>query len=431
MAMTSTSKKNSKARKEGLQIDPNVEAAESKSNEDKAVVNAKGVENKESAKKDQAKKKSVKKEKDSPAVVSKQDSKKKKGAQVYFVKVSPLDVALSIRHLSIMLRSGMPLTESIAVIVDQAADERIKAAYLDIQEKVSGGTSIAKAMEPHEKIFPHVIRSVIDVGEQGGTLEGNLIFLADFLKKSHELSRKIKGAMTYPMIIGGLTAVEMLGVIFFIMPQLDSLFSSFENIPVFTRFLMDASNFIQNNILLMLGIGFIVWLFQLFFFKTKVGIRTKETISLSFPIVKDMNQKHILTSFSRTLGILLESGIPIVRALEISGDTVGNGIYTEILQKVAEEVKGGTSVASALEKYPKYFPSIFTKMINIGEETGTLEENLLFLHEFYTEEVTEMSSNLATLMEPILLIFIGAMIGLLALTIISPIYQLTGSINSQ
>jgi type IV pilus assembly protein PilC len=360
-----------------------------------------------------------------------QKKKKKKGGEVYFSAVSPLDVALSIRHLSLMLRSGMPLTDGLEVIVDQAADKRLQDAYADIRDQVSGGTSMAKAMGDHPKIFPHVIRSVVDVGEQGGTLENNLIFLADFLKQSHELSRKVKGAMTYPMIVGGLTVVEMLGVIFYIMPQLDSLFSSFENIPAFTRMLMDSSKFIQENVFLMLGIGFVIWLVQFFYFKTKVGIRTKEKISLSFPIVKDMNQKHILTSFSRTLGILLESGIPIVKALEISGDTVGNSLYSEVLRKVAEDVKGGTSVAQALEKYPKFFPATFTKMINIGEETGTLEENLMFLHEFYSEEVTEMASNLTTLMEPILLIFIGAMIGLLALTIISPIYQLTGSINSQ
>jgi len=354
---------------------------------------------------------------------------KKKGVEIYFSKVSPLDIAMAIRHLALMLKAGMPIAEALSILVEQSEDKRLGRAFADLSTKVNSGTSLAIAMKDHPKIFSKVVSSVVDVGEQGATLEINLIFLASFLKSNYELQRKIKGALSYPMIILGITVLEMTGVIFYILPKLDDLFSSFDNVPVFTQFLMDLSEFVRGNIFLMLG-GGIVWLVSYkIFMKSKWGIYIKEYLSLHFPIVKDLTQKNVLTTFSRTLGILLESGLPIVHAIEISAETIENGFYSKSLVKISQSVKGGNTLASALDKYPELYPKTYTKMIEIGEKTGSLEDNLLYLHEFYTEEVKDMADNLTTLLEPILLVFIGAMIGLLALSVVTPIYQLTGSIN--
>lgn len=362
---------------------------------------------------------------------NKKSKKKKKGGEFYFSKVSPLDVAMSIRHLALMLKAGMPLSDALHVLEGQSSDKRLQDAFADLSVQVQKGTALAEAMEKHPKIFSFIVRSVISVGEQGATLEGNLIFLAEFLKQSYELERKVKGAMTYPMIVFGLTVTEMLGVIFYILPKLDALFSSFDNIPAFTEFMLNSSKYITENIYAIAGGSVTFVTVYKVFMKTKAGKKLKEYMAINFPIIKDLNRKHILTNFSRTLGILLESGLPIVTALDISADTVGNSFYTNIIKDVHDNVKEGNTLASSLEEYAKYFPGTFTKMIAIGEETGTLEENLLYLHDFYTEEVTDMAENLTTLLEPILLVFIGAMIGLLALSVISPMYQLTGSINSQ
>lgn len=426
-----TKKKEEPKEKEGLVIDSAFEEAEKerveKAKEPKEEGKTEATEGGEESKVEGKPKKSKKKEeKKAPVELPK---KKKKGKQIYLTKVSPLDVALAIRHIALMLRAGLTITDAVEVLTDQAEDPRLKEAFADVFGQIQAGQSLASAMERHPKIFPHVVTSVIAVGEQGATLEKNLIFLTDFLKQSYELARKVKGAMTYPLIVFGLTVVEMFGVIFYILPKLDSLFSTFDNIPAFTQALLSGSAFIRDNFWVLVG-GFVVLLIvQRIFFKTKKGIRIKEYLSLNFPIIKEMNQKHILTSFARTLGILLESGIPIVRAIEISTETIGNGIYGDILMEVHNDVREGNNLAQSLSKHKKYFPATFIKMINIGEETGTLEDNLLYLHDFYLEEVTEMANNLTTLLEPILLIFIGAMIALLALTIISPIYQLTGSIN--
>lgn len=342
--------------------------------------------------------------------------------------VTALDIALSIRHLSIMLKSALSLSDAIKSLSTQTDNAKLKGVFAEIYDDIDSGMTMAESMEKHPKIFSKIVVSVISIGEQGGTLEKNLLFLADFLKKNHELNQKVKGAMIYPVIVFGLTFSEMLGVMFFILPKLDALFTSFEDIPAFTKFVLNMAEFIRQNALGIFG-GLIVFIIAMKnFLKTKTGKRIKDKIFLKFPIIKNLNRGHILANLARTIGILLESGMPLLESLQISTNTVTNSLYNEVLEKVHKEVKEGNTLAEVLTKYPDYFPSTFVKIIEVGEETGTLEENLLYLYQFYAEEVEEMSNNLATLLEPILLIFIGLMIGALAITIIAPVYQLTGSI---
>jgi type IV pilus assembly protein PilC len=385
------------------------------------------------AKKEKTKVKTKKKRKGDidkgPNLVSGKKKGKKKGGEIYFSKVSPLDIAMSIRHLALMLKAGMPIADALVILQEQSSDKRLGRAFEDLADQVNSGTTLAEAMRAHPKIFTKVVASVIDVGEQGATLETNLIFLAQFLKADYELQRKIKGALAYPMIIFGITVAEMMGVIFYILPKLDTLFSSFDNVPAFTQFLMDLSGFLRENAVMAVVVTVVFVIIYKIFMKSKAGVKVKEYFSLHFPVVKEITKKNTLTTFSRTLGILLESGLPIVKAIEISSETIGHGTYSRALIDVAKSVKEGNNLSSSLDKYPDLFPKTYTKMIEIGEETGSLEDNLLYLHEFYTEEVKDMAENLTTLLEPILLVFIGAMIGLLALSVVSPIYQLTGSIN--
>lgn len=344
-------------------------------------------------------------------------------------KISVLDVVLSIRHLSIMLKSSMPLSEALVVLEEQTNNEKLSVIYGEINADVQAGMSMSESMRKYPNAFTHVMVSVINVGEQGGTLEKNLIFLADFLKENYELSRKVKGALVYPMVVFGLTAVEMLGVVFFIFPQLESLFESFEDPPVMTRIVLELTQFLQDYWPALLVGGIVVFVLMKQFLKTKIGKRFKDNVALKFPVFKELNRKHILTNFSRTLGILLESSIPITESIKISAGTLENHIYREAVEDVYKRVTEGQNLAQALKAHPNEFPPTYVKMIQVGEDTGTLEDNLEYLHDFYAEEVVEMSNNLATLLEPVLLVFIGLMIGLLAIMIIGPIFQMTGSID--
>lgn len=346
-----------------------------------------------------------------------------------FHRVSQVNLALSIRHLSVMLESGLALEDSLDVLGKQSPDPLLREAYIDILKEVRSGKTTSSAMRKYPKIFSDVIISIVEVGEQGGTLEKNLSFLAVFLKKNYELLRKVKGAMVYPIIILLLTSVEMLGVIYFILPKMESLFNAFENPPFMTMMVINISKFMRENIFFILIAVFIFVVVAYRFFKTKTGQDFKDRLIINIPIIKELARKNILATFSRTLGILLESGIPLSDALKITTSTTGNVVYARIFQELQSEVQKGKNIADILERYPKDFPALYVKMIDVGEKTATLEDNLLYLYDFYAEEVEEMSNNMSTIIEPLLLIFIGLMVALLAIAIVGPIYQLTGNIN--
>ncbi|MCA9382922.1 type II secretion system F family protein [Candidatus Dojkabacteria bacterium] len=362
--------------------------------------------------------------------------KKKKKKQSIFNKslsfgsgVSQLDVALAIRHLSIMLKSALALSDALTSLQAQTTNKKLAEIWGEIHDDVESGKTMADSMKKYKQVFSDIIISVISIGEQGGTLEKNLIFLSDFLKKNYELNRKVKGALVYPVVVMLLTFGEMSGVVFFILPSLGALIEQFETTPAMTLFILHLADFLRENILYVGLVTIILGIFARFYFRTKMGIRIKAIAALKFPIVKKLSEGQTLANFSRTLGILLESGIPIAEALSITSNTTTNVIYREKLIKVAKDVSDGKTVAESLSQYKKFFPETYTRIIEVGEQTGTLEENLLYLYDFYAEDVEEISNNLATLLEPILLVFIGIMIALLALTVIGPIYQLTGSIS--
>jgi type IV pilus assembly protein PilC len=233
----------------------------------------------------------------------------------------------------------------------------------------------------------------------------------------------------YPMIVLAMSIVEMIGVIFFILPRMDDLFAAFDDPPATTKMILTFTEFIRDNTPVLLASIIGTFVMALVYFSTKRGKITRDKLLLKIPIMKDLTKKNILSTLARTLTVLLESGIPIQSAINITGESTSNVVYKDLIKKIEVSVKGGENIAESMARYPKYFPPTFVKMIQIGEQTGSLEDNLTYLYEFYAEEVEEMSNNLATLLEPLMLIFIGLMIGLLAIMIVTPIYQLTGQIN--
>jgi len=362
--------------------------------------------------------------------LEKSKSAKKKGG-IYIGGISELEVALSVKHLSVMIKSGLALQEAVEVLVKNTSNPKLSDVWEKIAQEIKGGKTLSDSMENHKKHFSSIIISIISIGEQSGTLEKNLLFLAEYLKEKNELQRKIKGALMYPMIVFGLTAAEMMGMMFFILPKLDSFFSSFKDIPDLTKGIMNLSRFVrENTLVIILGVVIFVILFRLFL-KTNLGKIIKDKLALNVPIIKTINKSNVLATFSRTMGILLESGLPLAKGLEISAKTINSRTYRRVLTEIYDKVTKGETVSSVMESYQKYFPPTFIKMIEVGEQTGSLEENMNYLYDFYSAEVKDMSNNLTTLLEPLLLIFVGAMIGLLALIIISPIYQLTGTINAR
>lgn len=346
-----------------------------------------------------------------------------------FDKVPELNIAMAIRHMSVMLRSGISLANTVNIMSEQSENAILRKVFASIYKTIQKGVSLAESMKRYPKVFSSIIVSIIEVGEQGGGLDQNLLFLSDYLKKKHDLQKKINGALLYPMIVLFLTAVEMSGVIFFVLPKLETLFLTFKNIPAYTVAIMQATRFIRLNWYYLLAGGLVIALFMYLYFRTPKGKVTLSKISLSFPILNQVVKLQILTSVARTIGVLMSNGIPLVRAIRITAETTSNSVYNDILSQVATQVENGVSLAAALSLHKKYFPETFIKLIELGESSGTLEENLRYLYGFYSEDLQELTNNMASLIEPLLLILIGAMIGMLAIIIVGPIYSLTSAIN--
>jgi type IV pilus assembly protein PilC len=379
-----------------------------------------------------SKEKKKKKEKSQKiqSIEERDKEKEKELKKLQKLKVSIPQLLISIKSMSALLKAGIAISETVETLSDQSSDENLNKIYERINTEIKSGSTLAEAMALFPKVFSETIVSVVRAGEQGGSLEKNLIFIADTIKKEYELKGKLKGAIIYPVIIIGLTIVEFVGMIFIILPKLEDLFSSFPNIPPFTMFVMNMANFIRTNWLPILGVLIFIGILIFIFLKTKTGKRFTSWLALNFPILKKLFISNILSSFSRTLSVLLMSGIPLSKSLEITVSTTGNYIYSKILKEVQANVQKGQNLSTSFAEHEDYFGKSFIKMVSVGESSGTLEESLMYLHEFYSDDVEEMSSNIVTFVEPLLLIFVGLIIGLLGATILLPMYQLMGSINA-
>lgn len=345
------------------------------------------------------------------------------------IKVSTSNLLISIKSFSALLKASIPLSEAVKTIAEQSSDPNLNKIYKYVGEEVDKGLTMAEAMRLFPKVFPETVSAVVEAGEMGGSLETNLMFIAETIKKEWELKKKLKGAIIYPLIIIGMTIFMFLGMIFIVFPKLETLFEAFENVPATTKFIINVANGIRTNWYIILGIIIVLIGGVILFLRTKAGKRFSGWLALNFPILKKLFKSSILASFSRTLSVLLASGIPLTKSLEITTSTTSNSRYSEVLKKVCATIEDGKDLSISLSEYPEFFNTSYIKMIDVGEISGTLGDNLMYLHEYYSDEVTEMSNNIVTFIEPLLLILVGAVIGLLGVTILLPIYQLMGTIN--
>lgn len=344
--------------------------------------------------------------------------------------VNIVSIIQFIRSLASMLKASIPISESISILQEQADEKILKDILTVVQKDIESGAKLSTCLEKFPKAFPEIIVSLVYSGEIGGSLELNLAYLAEYLTKQHDVQKKVKGALVYPLLIIGMTSLELIGMIFFVFPKLEELFISFPNIPAFTKNLMYGASMIRKYWYIFFSSLGIIFFGISKFLKTQKGKRLLDKVAITMPILKALFIANILSNFSRTLGLLLQSGIHITKALKISINTVGNSIYSEKINQIYLKAKEGQSISETLTDHPKFFNKSFIKMIEVGEKTGTLEENLSYLYKYHTDRVDEITNNITTFMEPLLLIFVGIIIGFLGLSIIVPIYQLMNSINA-
>ncbi|MDD4333097.1 MAG: type II secretion system F family protein [Patescibacteria group bacterium] len=348
------------------------------------------------------------------------------------LSISPITLvqkALFAKHLSVMLRAGLPLNEALAIIAETNRG-RFRKILRKILSSVQAGNTLSSSFARFPKIFPAIFVSTTQAGESSGTLEENLDNLAVQLEKEKELSSKIKGAMLYPLFVLMAAFVMGMAMAFWVLPKITPLFEGLKvNLPFSTRMLIAFSHIVQSQgYYLLFGIIIVVSLF-VWLCRQKFSRPVTHLFLLKFPIIKRISRNANLARFNRILGTLLKSGLNIDEALSITADTMGNYYYMKSLKKVSMRIGKGNKLSENLKEYGKFFPPMVVSMVRVGEESGKLEETLLYLADFYEMEVDNATKSLATAIEPLLLMFIGAVVLFLALSIITPIYSITSGIN--
>ncbi len=349
--------------------------------------------------------------------------------EISISRINLTQKALFARHLAVMLKAGLTITEALNITQD-STQGRFRKVVRGVLKSVQSGHSLSTSFSRYPKVFSGLFISATQAGETSGTLEGSLHNIAKQLEKEKELVSKIKGAMLYPVVV--LIAAILLGLAmaFLILPKITPLFEGLKiDLPITTRALIWLSHLIQNHGLF-LFLGFIALAIFIFWLVRQKFIKpVTHWFFLKTPIIKNISRDANLARFCRTLGTLLQSGLNIDEALEVTKNTLSNYYYRKFLTQVSQRISKGTKLSEDLKQSDKLFPIMVTRMISVGEESGKLEETLQYLANFYELEVNNATKSLSTAIEPALLIIIGLVVGFLALSIITPIYNISGGIK--
>ncbi|GMQ94997.1 MAG: type II secretion system F family protein [Patescibacteria group bacterium] len=344
-------------------------------------------------------------------------------------RVTAMDRIALVRNLATTIKAGVSILEAVEILIADTPKGIMRKILVSARAGLQNGQPLSSVFEAYKKHFPPVFVGMVRAGEASGQLSRVLDELARHLAKEYNLVRKMRSALAYPVILlVGSTAVVVL-LLVFILPRLAKTFASAgTELPGLTVFLIGVGNVLSYSLLLDLFVlGVVVWFF-VYARRMPWGSALVNAIMFHLPIARDLVKKIALVRFSRTFGNIIGSGIPILEALELSAEAVGNNYYKTALLKTKEEVKNGVSFSEALRKYPHLFPRMFVSMVAVGEKTGTLENIFKNFADFYEEGVDATLKDLTTFLEPLLLALMGVVIGVIAISVLLPIYQLVGSL---
>lgn len=345
----------------------------------------------------------------------------------FFDRVSSRDVMLLSRELSIMFKAQVPLVVALQTIASQMKNRHLKEHLFEISEAVEGGTPLSSALRKYHDVFSPFYINMVKSGEVSGKLSEVLEYLAEHLEREYYLSSKIRGAMMYPIFILATTVLILVLLTFLVIPSFKQIFQSgSQKLPLLTKIVIGTALFIR------------VWWWALLlavaggvygaarYFKTAEGKRFFDTVSLQIPVLGSFLRMMYLARFAENLSTLVTGGLPIVHALEIVKDIVGNEVYMDIIQEAREEVSKGNKISAVLQRYPNEFPPVFTQMVAVGEASGTLDTTLLDVVRFYQKELVNAVDSFLSILEPALIVILGVVVGGIVASIIVPLYQLGG-----
>lgn len=345
-------------------------------------------------------------------------------------KVAVKDLALFSRQLATLVNAGVSMVRGLGVMVDQCSNPTLKIALTEVLDDVQQGTNFSDGLRKHPKVFDKLFCAMIQAGETGGVLDDVLSRMATLLEDSARLNNQIKSAMTYPIVVCSIALIIFLAMCIFIIPTFDGVFKSLGGeLPAFTQILVNISNFLKSEKIFILPATF----FGLGFaykraYATPAGHLYFDGLFLKLPLFGDLVVKTAVARFARTFGSLSKAGVPILSSLEITGETAGNLVISNAIDSAREAVKEGGQIAPAMEK-TGVFPVMALQMVSIGEETGEIDKMLMKVADFYENEVEEAVKALTSLMEPLMIVVLGGMVGSIIVGMYLPIFSVMDKIK--
>lgn len=335
------------------------------------------------------------------------------------------------RQFATMINAGLAMVRCLDVLGIQTEDAQLKPVIVQVRREVEGGSTLANALAKFPRVFSPLFINMVRAGELGGILDEVLNCLAGFLEKDFNLKKKVKSAMTYPMVILVMAVIIVLFLVTFILPTFVSLFEGMSmKLPLPTKILIGFTNGARNPVVIIATVVVVAVLFFVFkrWTATQTGRYQFDKFKLKLPVFGMLIRKVAISRFCRTLGALLQSGVPIMQALEIVGKASGNEVVAETVTKVRESVREGESIAVPLN-LSGLFPPLVTQMVAVGEETGNLDGMLVKIADFYDVEVEYMLASLTSLLEPMLILAMGFVVGFIVISVFLPLYQIIGNIK--
>lgn len=347
-----------------------------------------------------------------------------------FEKVKLKDMVIFSRQFSSMIGSGVAMIRTLNIISDQCENKKLKEILTDVKNMVESGSSLSDAFSKHPETFDRLFISMVKAGETGGILDEVMRKVAEFAEQRQKLNDKVKSAMAYPIVALAIAVIVFWVMLTFIIPVFKSMFDGMNcELPAFTQMLIDLSGLMRSfwMVLIVLTIGGITYGIKQYY-KTEAGRFAIDGFMLKVPVIGDVIQKVAVARFTRTFGTLVRSGVPMLTALEVVKETAGNALLSKAVESVQKEVREGGSISKPLGKEP-LFPAMVVQMVAVGEETGKLDEMLSKIADFYDEEVENSVEALTSILEPIMVVGIGGIVGSVVVGMYLPIFSIINNIK--
>jgi type IV pilus assembly protein PilC len=352
-------------------------------------------------------------------------------------RVKPKNLMIFTRQLATLIDSGLPLLRSLTVLEKQEPHPVLRATIGSLAENVQGGSTFSESLAQHPRIFNKLYVNMVKAGELGGVLEIVLNRLAEYQEKAQKLKNKIVSAMVYPVIVMFIAIAILVFLMIFIVPKFKEMFATTDSqLPLISRIVFGTSEFflarplfVPNIVFIFVVFGLGVFLFN-FWGRTKGGRQAIDTLKLKLPVLGDIQRKSAVSRFSRTLGTLVTSGVPILQALNITRDTAGNVVISQAIEKVHEAVKEGETIVTPLQA-SGVFPNMVISMVDVGEETGQLPEMLLKVADVYDDEVDNSVTALTSILEPIMIVFLALVVGSVVFALFLPLIKMISTMGNQ